>query len=369
MIYNESISQNAAQLGGGENAMSRKITIYDVAREAGVSTATVTRVTNGDSRVKPATRDRVQRVIDALAYTPSASAQHLEGGKSRTLAIVLTTVTNLYFMRIYDAAYWEAEANGYSIRLFQTRDNQPISHELVDKLIRQRVDGVLFVGSIWSTDRRDLNDALAKLKLHMPVAVICPPGVELDCIRIHSDLVSCSRLPVRHLHALGHRRIAFIGGSMQTKDSSKRGQSFLEELRSLDLPDVPAYHVDAGYAAEDGERAVLRMLSGLEPKHWPTGIVAFNDTVALGAIKQLKQMGLHLPDDMAIIGCDNQFFCPYTDPPLTSVDLHPEELAISAVRELLIARAATARPFSIMRESTLIIRESCGSALGHRKLD
>jgi len=164
-------------------------------------------------------------------------------------------------------------------------------------------------------------------------------------------------------------RIAFIGGSMQTKDSSKRGQSFLEELRSLDLPDVPAYHVDAGYAAEDGERAVLRMLSGLEPKHWPTGIVAFNDTVALGAIKQLKQMGLHLPDDMAIIGCDNQFFCPYTDPPLTSVDLHPEELAISAVRELLIARAATARPFSIMRESTLIIRESCGSALGHRKLD
>lgn len=349
--------------------MIKKVTIYDIAREAGVSTATVTRVVRGDTNVKASTREKVQRVIDAHAYTPSASAQNLEGGKSKTLAVVLTTVTNLYFMRIYDAAYWEAEANGYSVRLFQTRDNQPISQQLVDKIIRQRVDGVLFVGSIWSTDRRDLNDALAKLKRHMPVAAICPPGVELDCIRIHSDLVSCSRLPVRHLHALGHRRIAFIGGSMKTKDSSKRGQNFLEELRSLDLPDVPAYHVDAGYESEDGERAVLRMLSALDTKAWPTGIVAFNDTVALGAIKQLKQMGLRLPDDMAIIGCDNQFFCPYTDPPLTSVDLHPEELAISAIRELLIAREAAAQPFSIMRESTLIIRESCGAALGYRKLD
>jgi len=349
--------------------MFKKITIYDIAREAGVSTATVTRVVRGDANVKAATREKVQRVIDAHAYTPSASAQHLEGGRSKTLAVVLTTVTNLYFTRIYDAAYWEAEASGYAVRLFQTRENAPISRELVDTLIRQRIDGVLFVGSIWSTARRDLNDALGRLKLHMPVAAICPPGVELDCICIHSDLVSCSRLPVRHLHALGHRRIAFIGGSMQTKDSSKRGENFLEELRALDLPDDPAYHVDAGYDAEDGERAVLRMLSGLDRKRWPTAIVAFNDTVAFGAIKQLKQMGLRLPQDMAIIGCDNQFFCPYTDPPLTSVDLHPEELATSAVRELLIAQQGAARPFSIMRESTLIIRESCGAALGYRKLD
>lgn len=347
--------------------MTEKVTIYDIAREAGVSTATVTRVARGDANVKAATREKVQRIIDAHAYTPSASAQHLESGHTKVLAVVLTTVTNLYFTRIYDAAYWEAETNGYSVRLFQTKDNAPISRELVDTLIRQRVDGVLFVGSIWSTDRRDLNEALEKLRLYMPVAAICPPGVHLNCIRIHSDLVSCSRLPVRHLHALGHRRIAFIGGSMQTKDSSKRGENFLEELRTLDLPDDPAYHVDAGYDAEGGERAVLRMLSGLDRKRWPTGIVAFNDTVALGAIKQLKQMGLHLPEDMAIIGCDNQFFCPYIDPPLSSVDLHPEELAKSAVRELLVAREGTA--ISMMRESTLIVRESCGASLGYRKLD
>ena len=110
------------------------------------------------------------------------------------------------------------------------------------------------------------------------------------------------------------------------------------------------------------------MLSGLERRRWPTAIIAFNDQMALGAIKQLKQMGLHLPDDMAIIGCDNQFFCPYTDPPLTSIDLHPEEMTQSAVRELLVAREGNrTQSFSMMREATLIVRESCGAKLGYRK--
>ena len=99
---------------------------------------------------------------------------------------------------------------------------------------------------------------------------------------------------------------------------------------------------------------------------------AFNDLVALGAMKQLKQMGLRLPEDMAIIGCDNQFFCPYTDPPLTSVDLHPEEMARSAVRELLFAvenSGSAASSFSMMREATLIVRESCGARLGYRRFE
>jgi len=349
--------------------MFRKVTIYDIAKEAGVSTATVTRVVRGDANVKASTREKVQHVIDAHAYTPSASAQNLEGGASRAIAVILPTVTNLYFTSIYNAAYWEAEKNGYTTALFQTGENLPISRALVDELIRRRMDGALFVGSIWSTDRRDLSDALSRLKHHMPVAAICPPGVELDCIRIQSDLVSCSRLPVRHLHALGHRRIAFIGGSMLLKDSSMRGKSFLEELRTLDLPDDPAYHINAGYDSEGGERAVLRMLSSLHKSRWPTALIAFNDPVALGAMKQLKQMGLSLPHDMAIIGCDNQFFCPYTDPPLTSVDLHPDELAQSAIRELLVARSGESSAFAMMREATLIVRESCGAKLGLRQLD
>lgn len=348
--------------------MSRKATIYDIAREAGVSTATVTRVVRGDPHVRENTRLKVQQVISAHDYTPSLSAQHLEGGRSRTLALVLPDVSNLYFNRIFNAAYWEAETNGYGVRLFQTMENQAIPPEMVQELIRCRMDGVLFAGSIWSADRDDLNTALERLGRHMPVAVICPDDVSLECICIQSDLVNCSRLAVRHLHTLGHRRIAFLGGSMHSRDASRRGVGFLEQLRLMDLPDDPAYHVDAGYDMESGERAVLRMLSGLDRSRWPSAIVAFNDLVALGVMKQLKRMGLRLPQDMAIIGCDNQFFCAYTDPSLTSVDLHPEEMAQSAVRELLLARESSARSFAMVREATLIVRESCGAGLGYRPL-
>lgn len=348
--------------------MDKKVTIYDIAREAGVSTATVTRVTSGDPRVKASTREKVQRVIDAHAYTPSAAARDLEGGSSKTLAIVLPQILNPYFTRMFDAANAAAVSNGYTLWLFQAEDHKPISRELVDELIQRRFAGAVFAGNIWGSERSGLAEALARLRHHMPVVAICPPATQLDCICIHSDLVGCSRLPVRHLHTLGHRRIAFIGGSMQFHDYSKRGENFLEELRVLGLPDNPAYHIDCGYDAESGERAVIRMLSGLPRSQWPTAMIAFNDLVALGALKQIKKMGLRVPEDMSLIGCDNQFFCPYTDPPLTSVELYPEEMAQSAVRELLFARDNSHQSFSLMREASLIVRESCGATLGYRKL-
>lgn len=349
--------------------MDKKVTIYDIAREAGVSTATVTRVLKGVPNVKPDTRERVQRIIDANAYTPSASATALRNGSSLTLAIVMPSVSNPYFARVYTHAYQEAQAHGYYLSLFQLPDDQPVPSDLIDEIIRRRMDGVLFVGGIWSTDRSDLNDALTRLKHHMPIAVICPPSIERDCICIHSDVVSCSRLPVRHLHALGHRRIAFVGGSTTLTDGSMRGINFIHEMEALGLPDNPAYHINTGFDAESGERSVLRMLSGLPRAQWPTAIIAFNDLVAFGVMKQLKKMGLHIPEDIAIIGCDNLDFCSYVDPPLTSVDLHTDEMVQSAIRELLSARDNNSPSISLMHEASLVIRESCGTRLGYRKMD
>jgi len=369
-MYNGIITPLRAALRAGKAcSMSSKVTIYDIAREAGVSTATVTRVVRGDANVKAATREKVQRVIDAYAYVPSDSARHLDGGSARTIALVMPHVANPYFARIYSAAYEECRANGYTLFLYQVKEHKPITRDLVDEIIRRRFDGAVFAGGIWSSERSGLSEALSMLKHHMPTVAICPASTELDCICINNDLVAGIRLPVRHLHALGHRRIAYIGGSMQTNDPSRRGENFLLEMQALGLPDDPGYHIDAGYDSEGGERAVLRMLSALDKRRWPTAMVAFNDLVALGAIKQLRRMGLHLPDDMAVVGFDNQFFCPYLDPALTSVDTHPEEQAQSAIRELLSTRNRNASAFSIVQDATLVVRESCGAKLGFRKLD
>ncbi len=348
--------------------MSKNVTIYDIAAEAGVSTATVTRVTKGDPKVKASTREKVQRIIDKYSYIPSAAAHLLEGAQSRIIAVVMPAVDNPYFNRMFYSIYAEAERQGRYAWLVRTPDDQPIPRSVVDELIRRRVEGAIFAGNIWSSERSGLSEALARLKDHMQVVAICPPSANLDCICIHSDLINCSRLPVRHLHTLGHRRIAFIGGSMRMQDASRRGENFLLELRNLGLPDIPAYHTNSGYDSESGERAVLHMLNSLKREEWPTAIIAFNDLVALGAMKQLRRMGISIPEEMAIIGCDNQFFCPYTEPALTTVDLHPEDLGASAVRELRSPRDASAVTFSMYHEATLVVRDSCGAKLGYRKL-
>ncbi len=349
--------------------LEKRITIYDVARAAGVSTATVTRVITGQSNVRPQTREKVQQIVDKYGYSPSAIARGLENGQNKTIGIILPEIINPYFAQLFSSAEEEARRNGYSIWLRQIPSDAPIDDAVVDEMVSRRLNGAFFVGGILEASRPGLTDALKRLGQYMPVVAICPPHAALNCICLYNDLASCMRHAVRHLHTLGHRRIAFIGGSLQVGGSGARGQGFLDELHALGLPDNPSYHHENGFDAESGERAVLRLLSSLDSRCWPTAMIAFNDLVALGAMKQLKQMGLRLPDDMAIIGCDNQFFCPYTDPPLTSMELHPLEHAKSAIRELLAAQESHPQPFSLMRDSTLVVRESCGAKLGYRKLE
>ena len=103
--------------------------------------------------------------------------------------------------------------------------------------------------------------------------------------------------------------------------------------------------------------------------HEITTPIAINDLVALGAMRHLQRMGLRIPEDVAIIGCDNQFFTPYLNPPLTTVDLHPEEHGRNAVSELIAQQSGEVVPYNQISECSLIVRESCGAALGYRKLD
>ena len=348
--------------------MEKRVTIYDIAKEAGVSTATVTRVLSAHPSVRPATRERVQAVIAKHNYAPSSVARDLERGNNKTIGVIMPSVVNPYFAQLFASADDEARKNGYTLWLYQLPDNEVIDDSIVEDLISRRLEGAFFVGGIWEAARPDLTKALERLGQYMPIVAICPPMQSMSCICLYNDLVTCVRQAVRHLHVLGHRRIAFIGGSSQVGGSGARGQGFMDELRVLGLPDDPAYHHEGGFDASSGERAVLRLLSGLDKPRWPTALVAFNDMVAIGAMKQLKQMGLRLPEDMAIIGCDNSFFCPYTDPPLTSIDMHTDEHARSAIKELISAKENHTKPFTLMRDATLVVRESCGAKLGYRKL-
>lgn len=373
-----------------------KITIYDIAKEAGVSSATVSRVLSGHPHVSEKTSEKVRRIVDKYQFRPSSVARGLYQRTSRSIGIILPGVVNPYYAALFTAAYQEAQSNGYATLVYQTSPTEKLDTSFANQLIERRLDGVLMLGGAVESPEllAYVAPALNLIQQHMPLVTICPPIPGVDCINFGSDLTASVRQSVHHLYGLGHKRIAFLGGSAESRSAGERERGFAEVMQKLGLE--CAYQHETGHTPEAGEIGIAKLLAGLsavevpaESLHgavssnsrrqkdgmdveaWPTAIITINDLVALGAMRQLKRMGLRIPEDMAVIGCDNQFFSPYTDPPLTTVDNHPAELGRIALGQLLsvIASGGGKQPFSQVRESSLVVRESCGVHLGRRRFD
>ncbi len=339
--------------------MSETLTILDIAREAGVSAATVSRVLSGHPNVSKKTATAVRRVVDKYNYKPNSMARGLLQKSSRTLGVILPSVTHPYYAAIFSAAQEEANRNGYALQMYRLKYNARITDEFIDQLIERRLDGVLFSGGfVESTNPNDLPDVLTRLQQYMPIVTICPPIPGLTCTNIYTDLALGMRKAVRHLSALGHKRIAFIGATNETRSVGEREHGFFDEMNRLGLTAISQEeHI---HTPAMGEMATLKLLQSLPRTDWPTALIVVNDLVALGVLRQLHQMGLTLPRDMAVIGCDNQFFSAYTEPPLTTLEVNTDEHGRSAMQQLLQARSADSQPFTQVREPMLIVRASCG---------
>lgn len=344
-----------------------RITIYDIAKEAGVSPATVSRVIAGHTNVSVNTRKMVQKIIDKYQFTPSSTAQELLRKRSVSLGLILPGVKHPYYAEMFEGAYAEARALGYTLMLFCLQDGKSLTPAFMEEIARRRVDGVILSGGVVEiTPEEELIPMLQMLRRSMPILTICPPVSQVDSISIYSDLTSSVRQSLQHLYNLGHRRIAFLGGTFESRSAGEREEGFVQEMKRLSLSSM--YRHEAGHSAEAGQMAVIKLFSSLRGMKRPTALLCINDLVALGALRQLHQMGLRVPEDIAIIGCDNHFFSAYTQPPLTTVDLHPSEHGKVAVQQLVAAITEKPLSFSQLRPATLIVRESCGVALGARDL-
>lgn len=343
-------------------------TIYDVARAAGVSIATVSRVMSGGC-VSAASRAKVEAAMLALDYTPSPAASHKtkKSGTGR-LAMVISELSNPYFAAMAAGAEKEARRNGYALQICTVNLKNGSAESVIDRIIEQRPEGAVLVGGIIDNREACSLESLLRLQHAMPLVTIGPRIDELRSINITSDLSLSVRKSISHLCALGHRRIAFIGGTSDVRSSSIRERAFYDEMERLGLPADRSLHAETGFIPQDGEICVSKLFARLTLDERPTALIAINDLVALGAMRQLQRMNLRIPEDIAVIGCDNQFFTPYLNPPLTTVDLHPEEHGRSAVAELIAAGGGSIVPYSQISECSLIVRESCGAALGYRKL-
>lgn len=349
--------------------MPKKTTIYDIAAQAGVSISSVSRVLSNHPNVRPELRAKVLEIVERNHYLPGTMPQGLSKGDNTTIGIVMPPVDNPYYASLFCEADRAVREQGCSTWLEQLPpNNHKIEDGLVDRLIQRRFAGILLAGGFSDDETRRLRKAVARLRNYMPVVLICAPIPDLGCLCFHNDVVSAIVQSVTHLHTLGHTRIAFLGGPFVESETTVRGKAFLHalSLHGLDYP--TAYGFNGGYDAQSGALALLNLWSKLGSTPPPTAIICFNDLVALGAIQQLNKLGLQVPLDVAVIGCDNSFFAQYTNPPLTTIDLYAEKTARHAMQVLLKGGDASDFPTTQTLEATLVIRESCGIKLGHRHL-
>ena len=345
----------------------RTVTITDVARLAQVSVATVSRVLSGGS-ASSAARERVESAVRELGYRRQSTAKSADAAPCRALALVISDLTNPYYSQLCAGAEHAARQAGWPLIVFQPELGRRAEDKIAEEVLDLRASGAVLVGlPVESGTTEEIRRRLCRIAQSIPIVTIGPRVEGVSCVNITSDLSASVRKSISHLVALGHRKIAFIGGSGGLRSPSARRRAYFEEMERLGLSTNSQVSTESAHTPQGGEVSVNRLFSDAAESERPTAIIAINDLVALGALRQLQRMGLHVPEDVALIGCDNQFFTSYLNPPLTTVDLHPFDHGVCAIEELVGSLNGGSRAsYSQIRECSLIVRESCGALLGVR---
>ena len=304
-------------------------TIHDFARLAEVSIKTVSNVLNGYPHIRPSTKQRVLDAIDALDYTPNLSARGLRSGRTGLINLIIPFLRNAYFAELADVVMTAAEAQGLSVIIAQSGAERKRELELLRGPRAQMVDGILF--SALALGEQD-NELLAKMTTPMVLLgerIFTGPTDHVTMR--NSEGVQAA---TQHLLDQGRRRIVAFGAdpAAQQGSAALRLEGYRQALDQAGVPYDPELVVDVvGWFRSTGAAAMRDFLSRQVPFD---GVVAFNDVIALGAMRVLQEAGLRIPADVAIIGYDDIDETRYSLPTLSSVDPGREEIAEVALRYL-----------------------------------
>jgi LacI family transcriptional regulator len=332
-------------------------TISDVARRAGVSTATVSRVLAGIGRSRPDTAAAVTSAAEALGYRPSGVARSLRMQRTRTLGLIVSDIQNPFFPELVRAADDAARAIDYSILLGSAAFDETRAVHYLNLMVDRRVDGMIVASS-------QISDSTWGWLIDSPVPVIVvnaePPDSRVAAIA--SDNKGGSQLAVRHLVGLGHTRIAYIRGPQSFTAAKPRLDGFRGACRDAGLDRNATPELASDGQVESGELVAGQLI---ERMPWITAIACYNDLTAIGALRALRAAGRRAPDDVSVIGFDDIAAASWVVPGLTTISQQKAEMGRLAVDYL--ARALEAReggiPPEVIRLTTLLReRESTGPA-------
>ena len=329
--------------------------IYDVARRARVSVATVSAVLNDSAFVSADLKTRVQEAVATLRYQPNPLARSLAKQRTQTFGMIVPDIANPFFPEVVRGAEDVARGGGYAL-LIASSDNDLAKEEVYLRLfLSRRVDGIILTKAPGRLPA-DLQRAFAAAGAPIVLLARTVAGLTADIVEM--DDKGAAFEAVTHLHRLGYRRIGFIGGLPGASTSRRRLDGYRAALRAAKLRLDPALTVDGDFRVESGYRAGLELL-----KRRPDAVFIGNYLMTVGFMEALRQYRMKCPKDVAVVTCDDHPWLDAFSPRLTTIDLPKRELGAAAAR-LLVDRIAhpRARVRRLTLTNALRVRESCGCA-------
>lgn len=326
------------------------VSIKDIARLAGVSHSTVSRALRKSPLIPAATADRIQRIADQAGYTASAVARSLVTRRTHTIGVVVTSIADPFNGEVFAGIEELANLHGYSVVLANSHGEAEREVAVVRALKEQRFDGVLVassrVGALY----------MGKLsELQIPIVLINSHHTTEFAHSVTIDNVNGAYRAVRHLIALGHREIAYIGDRFGLGSNADRKTGYRKALRESAIDIRPALIV-SGDGKPDGAIAALRKLLALPAR--PTAIFCYNDMTALGVLREAAEQGLQLPRQLSVAGFDDLFFAPLLNPPLTTIHQPRQEIGRMAMKLLLALLQGKPAERTVRIKGELILRGS-----------
>ncbi|BFH64547.1 LacI family DNA-binding transcriptional regulator [Paenibacillus azoreducens] len=331
--------------------------IHDVAKEAGVSVATVSKVINHYPDVSEKTRKKVKNAIALLRYRPNVIARGLVTGRSWTVGVLINIpFTNPYVSMLLEGVKTALENSGYDLMRLSARLNDP-DYSFADHCQSRNLDGVVVFGV--EKEHRCIQELIQS---GIPTMFVDTDVTGHRAGNITTDNRSGVHMAVQHLYELGHRRIACLAGIPGQAVNDSRLAGYRDGLQAASIPYRADYVLAGDYSFESGLTGMQELLQLDAP---PTAVVCTSDMTAFGAIHAIEARGLTVPEDISVVGFDNIFEAELFKPALTTVNQNIHTIGVKSIEELIaMIKNPDYPPPVVMEPASLVIRESTARLVG-----
>ena len=303
-------------------------TIKDIAKQAGVSHTTVSRALHNSPLISQQTTTRIQKIASDLSYHPSFAARSLKTNRSQALGVIVSHIDDPFFSEILQGIDDVAQTSGYSLFIAASQQDPKRENAIVQTMREHRVDGVILCSPRFTPEQ-----SLQLQSYDIPIVAINNQADEDYQYSIYHDDIDGGRQACDHLISLGHQRIAYLGDASSGRTTKERLLGFQQAIHGASLVVQDKYiHQVVGNNTRQGFEATDYFLA-LDIK--PTALICYNDMMAIGVLKRLRQAGLQVPEDISVTGFDNIMVSDFTNPTLTTIDQPKRFLGAEAARMML----------------------------------